>query len=69
MVECICNFACMCVRVCIYEVGVKSEASEEVKECCRKSHLLSAHSVKCRDMVNVIGEFSRRIYFRIQVLR
>ena len=49
--------------------GVKGVTSEEVRECSRKNHLLSAHSVKCQDMVNVINEFSTRIRYRIQVLR
>lgn len=57
----------MCVFVCV--AGVKGVSGEEVRECSRKSHLLSAHSMKCQDMVSVIHEFSKRIRYRIQVLR
>ena len=57
----------MCVCVCA--AGVKGVAGEEVRESSRKSHLLSAHSVKCQGMVSVMNEFSKRIRYRIQVLR
>ena len=49
--------------------GVRGVAEEKVKETKRKSSLLSAHSVKCQDFVNVLNEFSKRIRYRIQVLR
>lgn len=58
---------CVCVRVCA--AGVKNVTGEEVREYSRKSHLLLAHSVKCQDMISVINEFSKRIRYRIQVLR
>ena len=58
-----------CVCVFVFVAGVKGVSGDEVRECSRKSHLLSAHSVKCQDMISVINEFSKRIRYRIQVLR
>jgi hypothetical protein len=55
--------------VCVCAAGMKGVSGDEVRECSRKSHLLSAHSVKCQDMVSVMNEFSKRIRYRIQVLR
>ena len=55
--------------LCVCAAAVKSVTSEEVREWSRKNRLLSAHSVKCQDMVNVINEFSKRVRYRIQVLR
>ena len=59
----------VCVCVCVCAAGVRGVAGEEVRESSRKSHLLSAHSVKCQGMVSVMNEFSKRIRYRIQVLR
>lgn len=48
---------------------VKCVTEKEVLEWRRKSHVLSAHSLKCRDMVNVLSEFRKRIHHRIKSLR
>lgn len=48
---------------------VKTVTGEEVKELSRKNRLLSAHSLKCQDMVNVLNEFSKRIRYRVKVVR
>ena len=55
--------------MCVCAAGVKGVAGEKVRESSRKSHLLSAHSVKCQGMVSIMNEFSKRIRYRIQVLR
>lgn len=41
----------------------------ELSELSRKSTLLSAHSVKCQEVVNVLKEFSKRIRQREELFR
>lgn len=48
---------------------VKDVTEGQVREWSRKNCLLSAHSFKCQEMVTILNEFSKRIRYRIQVLR
>ncbi len=41
----------------------------DMEEVCNKNVLLSAHSVKCGEVVGVAGEYARRMRGRMELFR
>lgn len=49
--------------------ATNTSSKSDLSELSKKSILLSAHSVKCQEVVNVLNEFSMRIRQREELFR